>query len=203
VTAGIVLRRKQLRWGAAPAEVASRLPGDDVLPDARLVATRAISVEATPEEVWPWIAQLGQGRAGFYSYDVFENLVGCDIASADRIVPQWQDVTVGDEFRLHPDMALPVAVVDPPTALVVRSESADGADQKEVPYDFTWAFVVRPASPHGSRLIVRERYDWTVPAMRSAMEALTFASFVMTQKMLRGIRDRAEAHGARLRDQLP
>jgi hypothetical protein len=192
VAAGIALRRGQLHWGATPAEAESDLPGDEVLPDASLVATRAISVAAAPEEVWPWLAQLGQGRAGFYSYDVLENMVGCDITSADRIVPQWQDVAVGDEFRLHPDMALPVAVVDPPTALVVQSESAGSADEKETPYDFTWAFVVRPAGPHGSRLIARERYAWNTPVMRPAIEFLTLVSFVMTEKMLRGIRDRAE-----------
>jgi hypothetical protein len=196
VGAAIALRQKQLHWGSAPAEVESELPGDDLLPDARLVATRAISIEAPSTDVWPWIAQLGQGRAGFYSYDVLENMVGCDITSSNSIEPQWQDVAVGDEFRLHPDMALPVAVVDPPTALVVQSETAGSADEKAVPYDFTWAFVVRPAGPQGCRLIARERYAWTNPGMRPAMEALTLASFVMTQKMLRGIRDRAEGRAA-------
>jgi hypothetical protein len=192
IGAGILVRERQLHWGAAPAEVESELPGDDLLPDARLVATRAVSIDATPTEVWPWIAQLGQGRGGFYSYDALENLVGCEITSADRIEAQWQAVESGDEFRLHPDMPLTVAIADPPGALVVQSEAAAGSENAEVPYDFTWAFVLQPSGPHGSRLIIRERYAWTTPAMRPAMEVLTLISFVMTEKMLRGIRERAE-----------
>ena len=69
---------------------------------ADLTATRAISIRASADQVWPWIAQLGQGRGGFYSYDFLENLVGCNIHSADRIVPEWQNVAVGDEVRLAP-----------------------------------------------------------------------------------------------------
>src|SRR3979411_1439588 len=90
-------RRRQLRWGATDTESEEQLPGDDLIGNADISATRAITVRASADEVWPWIAQLGQGRGGFYSYDFLENLVGCDIHSADRIVPEWQDVEVGDE----------------------------------------------------------------------------------------------------------
>ena len=91
-----------LHYGATGGEPIEALPGDDLLPAADLVATRAVTIQATPDRVWPWIAQLGQGRGGFYSYDRLENLVGCEVESADRIHPEWQDVTVGDPFRLHP-----------------------------------------------------------------------------------------------------
>jgi hypothetical protein len=90
-------RRWQLSWGATEPESHAALPGDELLGSADLTATRAISIRASADGVWPWIAQLGQGRGGFYSYDLLENLVGCDIHSSDRIVPEWQHVEVGDE----------------------------------------------------------------------------------------------------------
>ena len=91
----LVARRWQLRWGATVEESGEILPGDDLISDPDLAATRAITVGAAAGQVWPWIAQLGQGRGGFYSYDFLENLAGCDIHSADQIVPGWQDVGVG------------------------------------------------------------------------------------------------------------
>ena len=96
----LVVRPRQLGWGATGEEAGVTLAGDDLIPGPDLVATRAITVHALADRIWPWIAQLGQGRGGFYSYDVLENLAGCDIHSADRVVPEWQDVKVGDEVRL-------------------------------------------------------------------------------------------------------
>jgi hypothetical protein len=98
----LVARRWQLRWGATVEESGEILPGDDLISDPDLAATRAITVGAAAGQVWPWIAQLGQGRGGFYSYDFLENLVGCDIHGPDQIVPGWQDVEVGDQIRLAP-----------------------------------------------------------------------------------------------------
>jgi hypothetical protein len=86
----LVARRWQLRWGATVEESGESLPGDDLISDPDLAATRAVTVGAAAGQVWPWIAQLGQGRGGFYSYDFLENLAGCDIHSADQIVPGWQ-----------------------------------------------------------------------------------------------------------------
>lgn len=80
-----LVRRVCLRWGASAEEVEARIPGDELLSRADLAATRAISIAGTEHDVWPWIAQLGQGRGGFYSYDFLENLIGCDIHSADAI----------------------------------------------------------------------------------------------------------------------
>jgi hypothetical protein len=77
------LRDKYLRWGASGEEVNARFPGDDLMPDANLTATRAVTVRAAIGDVWPWIAQLGQRRGGFYSYDFLENLVGCDMHSTN------------------------------------------------------------------------------------------------------------------------
>jgi hypothetical protein len=180
-----------LHYGATGGEPIETLPGDDLLPAADLVATRAVTLEATPDRVWPWVAQLGQGRGGFYSYDRLENLVGCEIESADRIHPEWQDVSIGDPFRLHPKLALVVAEVDPGHSLVVDGRARPG--EPAPPYDFTWAFVVRRHPGLRTRLIVRERYGYTSPASRLVVEPLTAGSALMTRKMLHGIRDRVEA----------
>ena len=185
-------RPRHLRWGAADDEVDAPLPGDDLVPNPHLTATRAIGVRATPSEVWPWIAQMGQGRGGLYSYDALENLVGCDIHSADRIVPEWQDVAVGDDFRLHPEVPLSVALVEPGRALVIRGAVEMGEDAPAPPYDFTWAFVLRDRGDGTTRLLVRERYRYTERWAPLLVEAVELVSFVMSQKMLRGIRDRAE-----------
>ena len=92
-------RPRHLRWGASAQECDASLPGDDLIVSPDLTATRAITVRASAGQVWPWIAQLGQGRGGFYSYDFLENLAGCDIHSADRVVPRWQDIKVGDKIE--------------------------------------------------------------------------------------------------------
>src|SRR6266581_5299442 len=118
VVAAAVFSARQRRWGATDDEVNLTLPGDELVSHADLTATRAITIHATATQVWPWIAQLGQGRGGFYSYDFLENLVGCDIHSADRIVLEWQDVRIGDEIRLAPQVALTVALLKRGKSLV-------------------------------------------------------------------------------------
>src|SRR5512132_2606280 len=189
----LVVRPWQLRWGATDEERDATLPGDDLIPTPDLTATRAITVHAPADQVWPWIAQLGQGRGGFYSYDVLENLVGCDIHSADRIVPQWQEVKVGDQVKLHPEVGLGVAVVEPGRALVLRGGVPMGAVPP--PYDFTWAFVLRERPEGTTRLLVRERYAYTKRWAGFLVEPVAAVAFVMSQRMLRGIRDRAERGG--------
>jgi hypothetical protein len=120
LAAGALLRARCLPWGTTDEEVTTALPGDGLIPHADLTATRAVSVRAGADVVWPWIAQLGQGRGGFYSYDFLENLVGCDIHSADRIVPAWQNIAVGDEVRLAPAVGLVVASLVRGRSLVLR-----------------------------------------------------------------------------------
>jgi hypothetical protein len=123
----LAVRPWQLRWGTTGEERAATLAGDDLIANPHLTATRAITVRAAAEQVWPWIAQLGQGRGGFYSYDTLENLVGCNIHNADQIVPQWQTITIGDQVKLHPEVGLDVAVVEPGRALVLRGGVPMGA----------------------------------------------------------------------------
>ena len=185
-----VVRPWYLHWGATDHEITGPLPGDELVPKADLVATRAITIAAPGDRVWPWIAQMGQGRAALYTYDALENLVGCDMHSANRIVAEWQDVAVGDEFRLHPDVALEVVKVEPGRALVVRGGVE--IDEDPPPFDFTWAFVLEDRHDGTTRLVVRERYGYTRRWSALLVEPVEVVSFVMSQKMLRGIRERAE-----------
>lgn len=188
VAAGVaLLRARSLRWGASDEELTMVLPGDELVPDADLTATRAVVVNAGADDVWPWIAQLGQGRGGFYSYDVLENLVGLDIHSADRIVPEWQGIDVGDVVRFHPEGGMTAAVVQPGRALVLR-----GGMPGTPPFDFAWAFVMRGQPDGTTRLVVRERYRylrWWAPLL---VEPVELISLVMSRRMLRGIKERAQ-----------
>jgi hypothetical protein len=183
-------RRRYLRWGSNPDELAATLPGDELMPRASITATRAISVAAAADDLWPWIAQLGQGRGGFYSYDFLENLVGCDMHNADRVVAEWQSIAVGDDVHLHPDVALRVAAVDPGTALVLRGGIPMGTVTP--PYDFTWTFAVRAQTGGITRLVVRERYAYTRWWSALLVEPVELISFIMSRRMLLGIRRRAQ-----------
>jgi hypothetical protein len=189
------VRGRYLRWGTTDGDVEATLPGDALIPRADVTATRAISIAAPPEAVWPWIAQLGQGRGGFYSYDVLENLVGCDIHSADRITPEWQGLAVDDEVRLHPEVGLRVVELEPEKALVLRGGVPMG--RVPPPYDFTWAFVVRRQEDGSTRLLVRERYGYTRRWSALLVEPVQLISFVMSERMLRGVRSRAQRAPAR------
>ncbi|MEV1129078.1 SRPBCC family protein [Agromyces sp. NPDC049794] len=193
VTGAVVLIRKaSLRWGASDDEVGMALPGDHLLPRPDLQATRAISIDATPAEVWPWIAQLGQNRGGFYSYDWLENLVGVDIRTADRIRPELRVRAVGDTVNLAPEVALSVAALEEDRHLVLRGAVALDGTGGGAPYDFTWAFVLLPRPDGSTRLVVRERYAYLTSWAGAMVEPIEMLSFVMTERMLRGIRDRAE-----------
>ena len=187
-------RALYLEWGATDRECGEPLPGDDLIANVDLAATRAITIRTSSDRVWPWIAQLGQGRGGFYSYDFLENLVGCDVHSADHIEPEWQDVGVGDAVRLAPEVGLVVALLERGRSLVLRGGIPIG--KIAPPYDFTWAFALRDQPDETTRLLVRERYAYTRPWARLVVEPVEAVSFVMSQKMLRGIKDRAERSAA-------
>ena len=198
--AGILGRRWGLRWGATDEEVDDDLPGDELITQPHLMATRAITVRRPAEEVWPWIAQLGQGRAGFYSYETLENLFGCDVHSADRVLPEHQGVAVGDTMRLvregHPaDLFFEVAFVHPHRALVLKAPGEPDAVLRAGMAYTTWAFVLDRLPDRGTRLLTRWRTDFrpTVAGYFSWKYGPTeLVSFVMERKMLKGIRRRAE-----------
>ncbi|MDP9983825.1 hypothetical protein J2W14_003248 [Pseudarthrobacter oxydans] len=192
VASGYLFRRFQLRWGATPAEADGGLPGDDFMSVAGLQSTRAITIEAPPDAVWPWLAQMGQGRGGLYSYDFLENLAGLDIHSADRIHPEWQDIKAGDRFHLAPAASadLEVGLVEPGNAFVLRVPPGSPPG----PFDFSWAFVLKPRPDGATRLLVRERYAYRQWWARCLVEAVEVASFIMSRRMLHGIKSRSEGH---------
>src|SRR6476620_7267155 len=186
-----VLRHRYLKWGATSREQAQPLVGDDLLPAVDLSATRAITVDAPADAVWPWLVQLGQGRGGFYSYDWLENLdAHIDIHNADQIVPEWQHFAVGSQVRLAPELPLQVAVVDVGRALVLRGNVPMG--QVTSPYDFTWAVVLQPQPDGTTRLVVRERYAYTRRWAALIVQPAQLVSCLMSPEMLRGIKTRAE-----------
>jgi len=174
-----------LSWGATESEAARDLPGDDLLPAAGIVSTRAIKVDAPPSAIWPWLVQMGPGRGGAYTYDWIENIMGLGMHSADRILPEYQHLGVGDEQRLGKrGPILRVAELEPERWLVFRS--ADG--------NWVWAFSLVPDG-QGTRLISRNRIA-TESASRLGQALNTYAmepgSLIMERKMLLGIKDRAE-----------
>ena len=117
------------RWGASEDEAARSLPGDDLIPAPAWAATHAITIDAPPEAVWPWLVQLGQGRGGFYTYDSLENLMGLDMHSANRILPEHQTLKVGDLIPLAPGgFGMPVATLEPGRTLLLHADTrSDGA----------------------------------------------------------------------------
>lgn len=174
----LVVKPWMRSWGATPAEVKRALPGDDLVPEPRIEITHAVTIAAPAEGVWPWLAQIGQDRGGFYSYEWLENLAGCEMRNADRIHPEWQERQVGELVPLHPAApGLPVTIFDPGRIIGLEG----------------WGvFLVEPAGPAATRLIARGR----IPGGLSFLgyEALLdIPHFVMQRKMLLGIKARAEA----------
>ena len=174
-----------LTWGATEAEATRAIPGDELLNDADIVSTRAVRIEAPPEAVWPWLAQMGSGRGGLYTYDWIENLLGLHMHSVEVVLPQFQDVAVGDAQTLGKrGPTLRVAICDLGRALVVRSD--DG--------NWVWAFFLE-RNGSGTRLISRNRIS-TPGASRPARLFYRYfmepGSLVMERKMLLGIKQRAQ-----------
>lgn len=220
---GFVQARAQFRrWGIDPAEATKALPGDDIVPDAEAIDTRGIDIAAPPAEVWPWLVQMGYGKAGWYSYDGID----MDHPSADRILPEHQALEVGDVVPTHPGGGFIVKVLNPGEALVLYAdrelvegeeaaakgglETASANVRATGKYldaamrgDFraSWAFVLEPRPDGGSRLIERFRGRMEVPTEAGAAsriapavagKALLYGLFMMVHRQMLGIRDRAE-----------
>jgi hypothetical protein len=180
------LRQRALTWGATAGEADKTLPGDELLSDADVVSTRAITIGVAPKHVWPWLVQMGpHERGGAYTYDWIENVLGLDMHSANQILPELQSLKVGDVLFGKPDEAMRVAILDPERALVFQSE--DG--------NWVWAFIVEAAGNGKTRLTSRNRFrSKAMPLpMRLVWElVIDPGSLVMERKMLRGIQERAE-----------
>lgn len=180
-----LLRRRCLTWGATVEEVEQPLPGDDLLAEPDIVATRAVWIDAPPKAIWPWLVQMGSGRGGAYTYDWIENLLGLDMHSAKEILPEFQDLKVGDTCPLGSrGPRLRVEILDPERALVFRSE--DG--------NWVWAFALQPAT-WGTRLVSRNRIAAPHASLLTRLGNLLImepGSLIMERKMLLGIKQRAE-----------
>jgi hypothetical protein len=188
------LRSRRRRWGARDEEINGSHPGDALVPEPRWTANHAISIEAPADRVWPWIAQLGQGRGGFYSYQGLENLAGCKIVNTARILEEHQQLREGDPIRLH--VAVPpmsAAIVREPTALVLLGNP--GGDDDAIGLTTSWALIVLEQPDGTTRLLSRTRYDHGdgfLAGLAGGPTLIEPISFVMERKMLRVIKGLAE-----------
>jgi hypothetical protein len=173
------------RWGATDAEIAATYPGDELLPRPASFVNRAVTIHARPEQIYPWLRQLGADRGGLYSYTRFEALIGCPLKNADRIHPEWQQLKIGDAVKMCPHEPAPppyiVAQIHPDRALVM-------GHQEQGKWVDLWQFVLLPQADGSTRLLLRTRTMmvggfWTV---------IHPGVFVMERGMLLGIKARAE-----------
>jgi hypothetical protein len=182
------IRPSQLRWGATPEELARLLPGDDLVTAPSLCATRAVTITGHPEDIWPWIVQIGYDRAGFYGYDLIENLGSKrGLRSATVIVPDLQRLTVGDRVYVSRIAYLVIHSMTPNKFLTwVGDDPPHGA----------FTFGLFPVDEKRTRLVIRARlrYHWT--DSRILLDLFTeFGDHVAVPRMLLGIRGRVEGHG--------
>jgi hypothetical protein len=177
-----VVRPWQLAWGASPEEVSRILPSDDLVTAPTFNATRAITIGAPPEQVWPWIVQIGVTRAGWYSYDLLDNL---GRPSARDIIPELQDLKPGDIVPMSPDgrRGMKVHSLDAPSSMVWGE-----------PGGTTWAWQLDETDTGSTRLVtrVRSRYRWSSPSIAFSM-LVEFGDIWMMRKMLLNLRDRASS----------
>jgi len=204
----VLVRPWHQRWGASEVEAQDEMPGDDLVPNPLLQTTRAVTIAAPPEAIWPWLVQMGYGRAGWYSYDRLEQLMGvgefAEGGSARRIIPELQDLKPDDLLPAGPDLGwFRVERVDKPRHLVLRATMnplnakayEPGSAPRGAYLDGTWSFKLLPLGGEQTRLIARLRANyrphvWLSPFVMLVLEP---AHFLMERKMLLGIRERVEA----------
>jgi hypothetical protein len=180
-----------LKWGATPEDLARSMPGDEIVPRPIFNATRALTIDARPEDIWPWIVQIGFGRAGWYSVDLLDNL---GRHSSERIVPEFQHIAVGDLIPLGPGEGSGMFVKEfLPDRSMLWWTGKDGQT--------TWAWGLYPTSNGATRLVTRVRvpFSWRRPVSGVWLVLDEVADFPMMRKCLLGIKRRAEARAANVR----
>lgn len=192
-------------WGATADEQARPLPGDDILAGRSRQETRALTIDAPPDRVWPWVAQLGQDRAGFYSFRLLENLVGARMPADDRLLPEKQSWRVGDRLWMAPPEKFggigyaDLITYQPGRALAFATWVIPPRPGERKPAEGSWSFIVEPAPgiPEASRLIVRGRTLADTPWLNRAFQLVAFEPlhFAMERKMMTGIGDRVSGRG--------
>lgn len=191
------------RWGATDQELRRRLPGDERTPYARLGYTRAITIRASVETVWHWVIQMGYGKGGLYSYELLENLIGCDMHNADKIRPEFQHLQIGDAVRLGPKGYPLFKVVDLRPYHYILMAGADpkteqiGEVSDPMPESYVvsnWLFLVESRNDGTTRLIVRDRMDYSSSSANTILWRVLMEpiNFIMERKTLLGIKQRAE-----------
>jgi hypothetical protein len=178
----LVYRPLQLRWGATGEEVARAMPGDEIQRQPIFNATRAVTIHARPEQIWPWLVQMGDQRAGFYGYDWIDN---GGIPSADRIIPQLQHLKVGDDIRIGLSNFKVVALE--PNHYLVWASPGGG---------YSMALALYPVDASHTRLVWRIHgvYNWTSPYIVPQLFSDGADLIAVRQNML-GIKARAEGAG--------
>ncbi len=178
----LVYRPWALTWGATREEMHRVMPGDSVMEDATFDATRGVTIRAAPSDIWPWLVQMGYGRAGFYSYDKLDN---DGIPSADSILPIYQDLEVNDFLPIGRNTSIPVTVLEPERFLVLVFPGGGGAFANG-----TWATGLYSVGPNETRLVTRLRAR---PRRVSTRMLMDLFEIVMMRKHMLGIKNRAEA----------
>jgi hypothetical protein len=180
------LRKWFRRWGTTPADLTRVMRGDATVVDPTYAATLAVTVEAKPADIWPWLVQMGYQRGGLYSYDWLDRLFGyLDRPSANRILSEYQELRVGDEIPVGRGGGFPVTAIEPYRALVL-SGSGDG-------FQWVWQFGLFPLDEMRTRLVSRNSVR--VPSTLGSwlfMRVIEPAAFLMTRRMLLGLKRRAE-----------
>ena len=196
----VTVRPWHRSWGASVWEERRWLPGDEIVPDPRPGAgtTHAITIQAPVTEVWLWIAQLGQDRGGFYSYEVLEDLVGCEMENTDRTHAEWQHWALGDKLWMYPPHKLHglghavLRHLTPGRALGFATRQF--GTPPEAPEDGSWSFIVEPAADDSTRLLIRSRAGGERSLGGEAFDQLVFEPmhFVMERRMMENIKAHAE-----------
>lgn len=199
------LRPWHQHWGMTPDELNRSWPGDELVPNTCSDATHAITINAPASQIWPWILQIGQDRAGFYSYTQLENLFGCEMRNADRIVPEWQDRHVGDMVWMTPKSRfngvgrMEIALLEPNRAMIlVPARDVPPSARPGGAANSSWGFILEPINEHSTRLITRGRGE-SSPRRRDRVVGYAFwepAHFIMERKMMLSIKDRVERANA-------
>ena len=181
------IRRWMNRWGTTPSDVARVMAGDGLLPNPTYSGTTAVIINAQPEHIWPWLVQIGYQRGGLYSYDWLDRLFGyLDRPSATHILPEFQHLAVGDRIPLGRGPSWPVAAIEPNRALVLDMRNLGG-------FDWVWQFGLYTIDENRTQLVSRSRVRAKTVWARLATYVIEPAGFVMTRRMLLGLKDRAEA----------
>lgn len=178
------IRPWHLQWGATDAEAQMPMPGDELIAEASLVATRALTIQAPAAAIWPWLVQMGYRRAGWYSYDWLDN----DGIHVERIIPELQKLNVGDTLLTGPTGGFRVAALEPERSLVLLIREGAAGQGSAI----SSAIVLQPLDEQHTRLLIRVRAQFTGVRGRLFGLLFDFGDFVMMRKMMLGIRHRAQ-----------